>query len=196
MRVLASFAFACIVLLGLPRPGVAQPAPADHARLAQHFADLEAGYRAEAARHVTMADQLAALESKHPALPGHCRRLASLDTSLADEARDLAAYHAKAGGVTTSRATTDPAGEPLQALAAQAAAGGDHARLAEYFAAMAERYAIDARRHEAMAKGYQSAKAGTTAAVHCDRLARTARKAAEEARAAAGRHGALAATTR
>lgn len=217
MRFRSSILHACAMALALAVPAAGQqpPAallnelelaqlveraePADHARLSAHFAAVEARYRAEAARHTSMTKSLAAFASKQPAMPAHCERLASLNTRIADEARDLAAHHSEAarGGTTTAPAdgaglargtgARTPTADELAAFASKATAAGDHQLLAEYFSAVAQKYTAEADRHAAIAKSYRGTKAASAAA-HCERLVRAARASADEAKAAADMH--------
>ena len=74
--------------------------PADHRKIAKHYAALAAKYDGDAAGHVAEATAYrkapSASESKRPGSPdtaAHCDRLADLSRELAKTARELATYH-------------------------------------------------------------------------------------------------------
>jgi hypothetical protein len=74
--------------------------PADHRKIARHYAEMAAKYDADAADHVAEASAYrkapTASESKRPGGPDtamHCDRLADLSRELAKTARELAASH-------------------------------------------------------------------------------------------------------
>jgi hypothetical protein len=81
-----------------------------------------------------------------------------------------------------------------------AAQESDHQRLSRHFAALAAQYAADAADHEALAKVYrarpnasETKRPGSVdTAVHCERLATYARKAAADARQMAESHDRMA----
>jgi hypothetical protein len=74
--------------------------PADHRKVARHYAAVAAKYEADATDHVAEANAYrkapSASESKRPGGPDtavHCDRLAELSRELAKTARELATYH-------------------------------------------------------------------------------------------------------
>lgn len=74
--------------------------PADHMKLAKHYAAVAAGYDADAAEHSAEAKAYRAQgnpsETKRPGTPGtaaHCERLAALASDSAVAARELSREH-------------------------------------------------------------------------------------------------------
>jgi hypothetical protein len=74
--------------------------PADHKKIARHYAAYASQYDGKAAEHTREANAYRkapnASESKRPGAPdtaAHCDRLADLSRELAKTARELAAYH-------------------------------------------------------------------------------------------------------
>jgi hypothetical protein len=188
---------------------VSRAQPGDHARLAAHFTALADRYAADAKRHTTMAASFGGNPNRNmgTGMSEHCKRLTSLNNQSATTARELAAYHQKLAAGT---AATPPAGgsrlesgagartptdKDLSALAAQAKTPADHRALEEYFVALSKRYTAEAKEHTTMAQAYRGLTRQTgasSAAVHCDSLARSSTDAAREATAAADMHKQLA----
>ena len=174
----------------------------NHAKLAAHFSALAERYAADAARHAAMAKRPPAGPQKGIGsdLRVHCANLARLDKQMAASALELAKMHASAApgeahprpakGLPKDMGARKASDDELGAFAEKAAAAGDHRALADYFTKLSERYAADASAHAGMATLYRT---GRTAgmAVHCDRLAQTARRAAAEAKEAALQHASM-----
>ena len=84
----------------------------------------------------------------------------------------------------------------VRELVANAKTSDDHAKLARHFLALAEKYEADAADHKAFAEAYRKAPTssetkrpgGPDTAAHCDRFAKLAADAANEARALAAMH--------
>ncbi|OFW40618.1 MAG: hypothetical protein A3F70_13985 [Acidobacteria bacterium RIFCSPLOWO2_12_FULL_67_14] len=182
---------------------VARAEPADHARLERHFSALAFEHGREASRHAAMATAIGG-NPNHPAptASAHCARLAEINTQSAVTLRELARHHAAlAGGMPST--TPDNAGrfengegapaptdDELRVMAARAKTPSDHRALQEYFVTLALRYEAEAADHGTMAGAYRgnANRRGGDPAVHCDRLVKLLREAADEARAAAARH--------
>jgi hypothetical protein len=184
---------------------VASPEPADHARLAAHFAALSERYDAEARRHAAMASAFVGNPNRNlgGGMSAHCKRLAALSTESAATLRDLTEHHnALASGEASTlprnatrfhegagaRPATDA---ELRALAARARTPADHRGLEEYFLTLARRYASEANEHASLAQTYRGTRIAQ-AATHWERLAANARDAEKEATAAAAMHARLA----
>ena len=184
--------------------------PADHARLAQHFAALADRYAAEAKRHTAMAQAFLGNPARRVAVNSsadHCKRLAELNTESAATLRELVAHH---NSLAAGKASTAPAGakgfeagagastpteQELTALAAKASTPADHGKLQEYFVSAEKRYTAQANEHAAMAQAYRGSRIAQAAA-HCDRLVALSRDSAKEATAAATMHKELAGSAR
>jgi len=177
--------------------------PADHARLSAHFGALAERYATDAKQHERMEKASKAQPGKgsNAGLAAHCRTLAKYDRELEEGARALATFHAgrAAGASVATPANTrglergvgasKPKDQELADFAAKATATKDHRALADYFNTLADRYSADADSHQAMSAWYGSPSSRLAGMVpHCDRLAKTARAAAKEARAAAAMH--------
>lgn len=183
---------------------VARAEPADHARLAVHFAALAERYAAEAKRHVVMSQSFVGNPNRSlgSGMSIHCTRLADLNNQEAATLRELVAYHEKlaVGMPVTLPRDGAPfqggAGAPdatgsVTALAAKAGTPAEHKALEEYFLTLAKRYTAAAEEHVALAQTYRGTKIAQ-AAVMQDRLAGLDRETAKEATAAAGMHNQLA----
>lgn len=180
---------------------VASGEPADHARLSAHFAALSERYAAEAKRHEAMAKSFVGNPNRNTGggLSAHCRKLAELNNQSAATLRELATYHQKLAGGTTSAPPRDaarfeggagaskPTEQELNALAAKVSTPAEHRALAEYFQTLAKRYTADADAHVAIARSYRGTRIAQ-AADHCDRIVANARASAKEATAAADMH--------
>jgi hypothetical protein len=89
----------------------------------------------------------------------------------------------------------------VQELIATAKTPADHMKLSKHFAALAAKYDAEAADHEMVAKAYRSLPTASETkrpgapdtALHCDRLAESARAAAKEARELAAAHEHMAA---
>jgi hypothetical protein len=181
---------------------VERAGPADQARLRGHFEALAERYRSEATQHERMAEASVGQpgKSSNAGMAAHCRRLAKADRDLEQGARALAAFHGGlASGVpvppsANTRAlqhgagATKPTATELDEFAVKAAKANDHRALADYFTTLADRYTADADAHTAMSTLYASNSRLAGMAPHCQRLAKTARGAADEARTAAAMH--------
>jgi len=180
---------------------VARGDPVDNDRLFVHFRVLADRYQTEAERHDAMASSFVGNpnRSSGSGMSEHCRRLAGLNRESAHTLRALALYHKKLAEGTPATVPRDgarfqggagapePTERELDALAAKARSRTDHLALAEYFRTLAKRYTTDANEHVTMALTYRGGRFAQ-AAVHHDRLADVARKAAKEATTAAGMH--------
>jgi hypothetical protein len=175
--------------------------PADHARLSTHFEALAERYGREATQHERVAQASAGQpgKSSNTGMAQHCRRLAKADRELEKGARTLAAFHsgrasgasveppANTRGLESGVGAAKPTPTELDAFE-KAAAANDHRALADYFAALADRYTADADAHTGMATLYGTNSRLAGMVPHCQRLAKTARGAAKEARTAAAMH--------
>jgi len=189
------------VLNGLElRQLVERAEPADHARLSAHFGALAERYATDAKQHDRMAQASngQAGKSSNAGLTAHCRSLAKYDRELEEGARALATFHtgraagasiaapANTRGLESGVGASKANDQELADFAAKAADTKDHRALADYFSTLADRYSADADSHQAMSAWYGSPNSRLAGMVpHCERLARTARAAAKEARAAA-----------
>lgn len=77
-----------------------------------------------------------------------------------------------------------PTDAEVEALIARASTPAEHRMLADYFNAVADASAASEVEHQQMGNAYRGTRL-SVAAVHCDDLARVARRAASHARAAA-----------
>lgn len=184
---------------------VARAEPADHTRLAVHFAALADRYAAEANRHLSMAKSFVGNPNRSvgSGMSVHCRRLAELNTQEATTVRELATFHEKlAAGTPASpprgsarfeggAGAPAPTEKELNALAAKAGTPADHRALEEYFRTLAKRYTAEANEHVTLAMTYRGTRIAQAAVIH-DRLTGLARDAAKEATAAAEMHKQLA----
>ncbi len=189
---------------------IASGEPADHARLRDHFTALAARYDDDARRHESMGRALTGNPNRGGGanLSAHCKRLAKLASESAAITRELAAHHERLASGVPSTAPSGgaafeqgagapgPREEQILELASGARTPADHRLLEEYFTDLAARYESESKQHTAMAAAYRGNPRGhlASAATHCDRLARTTRDAATEAKAQAGEHRSLAAT--
>jgi len=187
---------------------VSSAEPADHARLAAHFAALAERYTGDAARHTAMSKAFGGNPTRFGGVSAgmHCARLARLSTDSAATLRELATHHARLAMGAPSTVPADaarfehgegapvPTAEELAALAARAQTPADHRALAEYFLTIAGNQTAEAEAHGRMAQAYRgnSNRRGGDPAAHCDRLVKLSREAAAEARAAATQHTQLA----
>ena len=184
---------------------VSRAEPADHGRLAAHFAALANVYAADAARHASMSQSYEgnAVRNLASGMSAHCRRLADLNTQAAAALRELAAYHEKLASGAAAVAPRDaarfqagagapePSAQELKALAAQATTPAQHRALEEYFLTLAKRYTAEANEHVALANAYRGTRLALAAAHH-DRLVTLLRDEAREAGDAAAMHKSLA----
>lgn len=212
-----------LVLIGLPaaasaqtEPGIlnrlevqrfaASTTPADHSKLAAHFAALADRYTAIARRHTTMANAPSGNPNRDTGWYGrqaHFTRLAEQNSQWAATARELAAHHERlAAGIQSApppnaivfeagEGAPEPNAEDLARLAAEARTPADHRLLEIAYRARADQYTAEANKHSTMASAYRGTKIAQ-AADHCDRIVKLARKAAAEAMAAALLHQQLA----
>ena len=181
--------------------------PDDHARLRDHFAALADQYAAQAKRDMATSRTLTGNPNRRAAAsPGakYARR-AELATQSAVTVRELSAHHGRLAASLTSTAPQDsarfeagegapaPTAEQLRRFAANARTPADHRSLEEYYATLAETHARAADKHAAMGRSYRaSGIRSLDPAIHCDRVAKQSREAADEARAAAAEHRQLA----
>lgn len=107
---------------------VARAEPADHTRLAVHFAALADRYAAEANRHLSMAKSFVGNPNRSvgSGMSVHCRRLAELNTQEATTVRELATFHEKLAAGTP--ATTPVSRRPTASPAANACSSAPLAR--------------------------------------------------------------------
>lgn len=182
--------------------------PAEHAQLRSHFMTLAERYEADTKRYAAMAKLPG--NPNRPSGSGyamHWTRLSESVAAMAKDARELATFH---GQLATGAPATRPAdqsrlergtGAPatmsdaqLQQLVTNARTPADHGKLVEYFTSLVTLYSRDADSHAAMAAGYRGNPRPnvSTNAAHCDRLVQQARTAANEAKALAAEHQALA----
>jgi len=189
---------------------IASAQPADHARLAVHFAVLADRYAADAKRHEALANAFVGSPSRYVARGNpHCRRLAELNVQSAATLRELAEHHERlAAGMPSTvprnnapfeagEGARDPTDAELNALAIDAQTPADHRAVEEYFLTLAKRYTREANDHAAMARAYMAAARTHFDAVdHCDRLTKLSRESAKEATEAAALHRELARVAR
>ena len=187
------------------RQHVSSAQPADHALLRDHFVALAGRYTADAGRHTAMAAAYVGNPNRGSAAsPGaHCRRLTALATESAATVRELAAHYGRLAEGIPSVAPRDgarfeagegapqPTDQELRHASAAARTPADHRGLEEHFAALAARHTAEADEHVAMARAYRgnANRRGGDPGVHCDRMAKQSREAAEEARGVAAEHG-------
>jgi hypothetical protein len=184
---------------------VARSAPGDHVQLSAHFTAVADNYAAEAKRHTSMSRGAVGNPSRSlvTSLGAHCKRLAELNTESATALRELAAHHLKLSAGASAPAPAAgarfeagagarvPTDQELSALAGSAQTPAEHGALEAYFVTLAKRYSADADAHAALAKAYRGGRFPQVA-VHCERAAKLARDAANEANAAAAMHRTLA----
>jgi hypothetical protein len=179
--------------------------PGDHARLGAHFAAIAERYTVDARRHTAMSKAIGGNPNRQLATGSSARytRLAELDTQSAATLRELAVHHERLAAGTPStvplgsarfedgKGAPAPTDRELNALAARARTPAEHRALEEYFMTLAARHTKKATEHTAMAQAYRgnANRRGGDPAVHCDRMTRLSREAAEEARGAAAEHG-------
>jgi len=186
---------------------VASAQPGDYARLRDHFAALADKYTTEARRDTAAARTLTGNPNRRSgAAPGSkFTRLAERATESAATTRELAAYYSQLAAGMPSMAPANSArfvageGAPaptdaqLRELAAGARTPADHRSLEEYYLTLAGNHTTAAGRHQTMARSYRaSGIRSLDPAIHCDRMAKVSREAANKARAAAAEHGQLA----
>jgi hypothetical protein len=194
--------------LDLPKL-IASSAPADQARVAEHFTAIADRHESEASRHRAMSRAAVGNPSRQLAtsMSAHCMRLADLNTQAASTLRELAAHHKKlaagqpsivpkgAAPYQSGEGARVPTEKELATLAASAKTVADHRALQEYFLTAAKRYTAEAEEHQTMAQTYRGTRLAA-AAVNCDRLVMLSRDSANEATAAATMHGDLAGVAR
>lgn len=181
--------------------------PADNARLRDHFSALAEKYTTDARRYRAMSYTMTGNPKHLPAVPAGTRwaRAAQQAQGNAVLARELSAHH---GRLAEGRASQAPAGSErfeagegapapteaqLNELAAGARTPAEHRSLAEYYTTLAEKQATAAKRYASLAQTYRAqVRKGGDPAIHFDRLAGQARKAASQARAESTKHAQLA----
>lgn len=174
----------------------------EHAKLTAHFTALADRYAADAARHQAMAKKYPAGPQKgiNPDLRAHCTNLAKRGKQLEASARQLAKMHTSAApgqaqpaapkGLPKDLGARKASEDEMAGFAEKAAEAGDHRALSDYFTKLSERYAADASSHAGMATLYRTGRTPGMAD-HCDRLSKTAREAAAEAKEAAAQHASM-----
>lgn len=183
---------------------VAKGQPADHAQLRDHFVALAGMFAFNAGRHEAAAQTLTGNPNHPPAVSPGARylRIAEQERESAATLRALAAYHdSRAAGRTATfpematrfergdGAPTPTAGQ-IRELVASARTAADHQALETYFTSETDRYLTLAHEHATQARIYRLRaydRSGTSAvlALHCEREAAQAQKAADSARTAA-----------
>ena len=175
---------------------------AAHLTLSNHYMALAERFAADAARYDAFASASSG-NPNHPVMVGtDARRLREAEAAmvLSEGAREMATYHqflsmGMSAAPPTNRAMFD-GGFGARALTALevgtaiavARTAADHFTLEEYFRMQATRSSADANEHAVMANRLRVSgqrRGSEFAAMHCDRLAHDARKAAAHARAAA-----------
>jgi hypothetical protein len=173
---------------------VSRAQPADHVRLAAHFAALGDEFAVKARRHTAVATAFEGNPNRSlaPGIREQAKRRAAADTETAATLRGLAEYHtALAADGTATRppdsalfeagaGAREPTVADLNALAVAALTEGGGGELKEYFQMLADQFNAEAERHEAMAATYRGTRMAT-AADHCERLSKASRQAAREA---------------
>ena len=179
----------------------------DHARLRDHFTALADQYVTQARRDTDMARTLGGNPNRRFGVGtgNKYNRLAKAATESAATVRELAAHHGRLATGVPSTAPKDsarfeagegapaPTTEQLREFAAGARTPADHRSLEEYYATLAETHAKAADKHVAMGRTYRaSGIRSLDPAIHCDRMVKQSREAADEARSAAAEHRQLA----
>lgn len=181
----------------------------DHAALSVHFAALAALYEAETARHDVFARGAAGNPNHRFAMePGAAwARRAERTREWAATARELAAHHARlafgmpssvpegAGAFHGGRGAPEPTAAELRAMSSRASTPSEHRMLEEYYLLQATRADERAVKHSTMVAGFRATPRRTLSGdggLHCDRLIKEAREAAEDARVRALVHRQLA----
>jgi hypothetical protein len=182
--------------------------PERNIQLAGHFAAMSNAYLADAARHNEMAKAYAANPAAGvaTALARRAARLGEIAAAAATAAHEMARYHERLAGVAAPAAaagtagihlvtaTSQPTASPIDHLALSARTPADHHALEAYFAALAKTATADADTHVRMSVAYRSGvrTAKKDPGLQCELLAKLAREAAQEAKAAALLHRQLA----
>lgn len=174
-----------------------------HGRLGAHFAALADQYAAEAKSAAAVAGTMAGNRNRRFVSPGTgWTRFAEFNTKAAVTLRELARHHeALAFGLSSiapagsarfenGAGAPEPTEQELAVASAIARTPMEHAVLAEYFLATADRQTAIADRHATMAAGMRANPntRGADPAVHCDRIVKEARAAADKARREAAGH--------
>jgi len=180
---------------------VAIDTAAAHLALSNHYMALADRFAADAARYDAFATA-ASGNPNHPMAGADARRVREAEAAmvLSEGARAMATYHqflsmGMSAAPPTNRAMFDggfgaralTASEVRGAVAA-ARTAADHFTLEEYFRVQAAHRSADADEHAIMANRLRVSgqrRGSEFAAMHCERLANDARKAAADARAAA-----------
>jgi hypothetical protein len=183
--------------------------PADHVGLRDHFLALALRYDAEARRQDAVQRTMFGNPNHPTGYPAaHAGRLAGYARRSAVTVRELAVYHerlaagvpalapAGAGEFHAGKGAPPPTDREARAVAATARTPADHRAIEEYFVTIAERHRDAADAHVLQARMYRvqpnDRGGGGGPALHCDRLAAAARRAAERADARALVHRQLA----
>lgn len=181
--------------------------PGDYARLSDHFAALADQYAAQARRNIALSRTPTGNPNRrsggNPG-PVYARR-AEIATESAATTRELAGHYGRlaAGMPSTPPANSArfvagegvpaPTDTQLGELAAGARTPADHRSLEEYYRTLATKYANAAEDHARLGRAYRaSAIRSLDPAIHCDRMVKVSREAANKARATAAEHGQLA----
>jgi hypothetical protein len=184
---------------------VARGDPVDHDRLFVHFRVLWDRYLTEATRHETMAHTVTGNPNRSSGAGAneYCKQLATRSRGSANTVGELALYYKQlaegdpatlpqgAARFQGGAGAPEPTEEELEAMGAQARTRSDHLALEEYLRMMANRHARNANQQTMLALTYRGGRFGQ-AAVHHERLANAARRAAAEARRVADLHRQLA----
>lgn len=166
---------------------------ADHTALAQYYRTLQTTYASDAKEHTRLAMYYHGTKAKADA--AHCERLARLSKDAAAEAGIVADMHT---GMTRSPGTASLAvPSDTESLAGNVPSvnPADHATVAAAFRSAQATSWSEFREHARLANYYRPAKL-VGEAVHCEREARVARQASDEAAAAAAVHSAMTASNR
>ena len=182
---------------------VASGQPADHARLRDHFVALADQYATDARRDINVARTLGAGSTRRAGSGAGAKFiwLAEAANKSAAIVHELADHHGRLAVGLESAAPKDgarfDAGEGatvptpalLERLAARARTPADHGLLAEYYLTVVASSTKAAEEHVTMGRMYRTTAARVgNAAVHCDRMIKVYREAADAARKAAGEH--------
>ena len=181
---------------------VAVDTAAAHLTLSNHYMALADKFAADAARYDAFAS-VSSGNPNHPVMVGtDTRRLRQAEAAmvLSEDARAMAAYHqflsmGMSATPPARRSMFDggfgarvPTASEVNIAVAAAHTATDHFTLEEFFRVQAARSTAVAEEHAVMANRLRVGghrRGSEFAAMHCDRVANDARKAATEARAAA-----------
>jgi hypothetical protein len=187
---------------------VAAETPVANLRLAAHFNALADQFIVNADRHRAMATAYRANANRSATTTAgdQCDRLAARDEKWAGAALELAMYYADLaagfGAALPARAVAlqggygapEPTADQLHKLALTARTRGDHLALREYYSIVAKQKTSEAETFANAAAAYRAGvRHGTyDPALAIEQLAKTARRAAQQATEAANRHAVLA----